>query len=158
MKQQKKQKQQKGFSLIELSLVIAVIAILTVGINLAYNAITDNLALNRTVETLEFTFLSAAQSCLNQAGDLTAALCTATVIQSVSKLENTATPYGDAWSVSNAGADATTLTIVYPFTSYGDSAGVEATALVLRLATKLSKVNGVTATANGVVLTVSYIP
>ena len=153
-----KQKQkQKGFSLIELSLVIAIIAILTVGINLAYNAIKDNIAFNKTIETIEYTFLNAAQSCLNQAGTLVHTTCTAPVVQSVTKLKDAVTPYGDTWTVEKSATDnAGTLTIKYPLTSYGTAS--EALALGSRLATKLNSLQGITATSATGILTLNYTP
>jgi len=162
-----KQKQkQKGFSLIELSLVIAVIAVLTVGINLAYNAIKSNLAFNKVVETLQYTFVSAAQSCLNQSGSLAAATCTAPIIISLSRLKDTAVPFGSAWTVpattiTTAGAtDTNTLTISYPLTGYS-SVAADDDALASRLQLKLNALPGIiasVATTGSDTLILNYRP
>ena len=158
----KQQKQQKGFSLIELSLVIAVIAVLTVGINLAYNAIKSNLAFNKVVETLQYTFVSAAQSCLNQSGTLAAATCDAPTIVSLSRLKDTAIPFGSAWTVSattitTAGAtDINTLTVAYPLTGYGSA--TDDSELAGRLQQKLNVLPGIIAAVTTDTLTLNYRP
>jgi len=139
---------QKGFNLIELSLVIAVAAILTVGINLAYTAIKGNIAFNKAIETMEFTFLGAAQKCFNQAGTLVDTICTKEAIISLSKLQNNSTPFGDEWMVmatslltSIGRTNANTMTISYPLAGYGIDSEVKA--LAGRLKTRLSALRSI---------------
>ena len=63
-------KKEKGFSLIELSMVISVIALLLVLLNFAYTSVRDNADVQSLTDFLEFHMLTAVQQCENRRGDL----------------------------------------------------------------------------------------
>jgi prepilin-type N-terminal cleavage/methylation domain-containing protein len=147
-------KAQKGFSLIELSMVIAVIALLLIAANFAFNSVKDNLERQEATEALEFHFRTAVQQCQNRRGNRDLRSCGATAaIIAVSPLASTTTPFGDAWSVAAVTTVGAPLIVTYPLTNAPDPAAFGAD-----LAIKLSAINGVNATFTGTTLTVTYQP
>jgi prepilin-type N-terminal cleavage/methylation domain-containing protein len=147
-------KAQKGFSLIELSMVIAVIALLLIAANFAFNSVKDNLNRQEVTEALEFHFRTAAQQCQNRRGNRDLTTCdTTAAILAVSPLASTTTPFGATWSVSTITAIGNPMIIAYSLTGAPDIAAFGAD-----LATKLSAINGVTATFATPTLTVTYQP
>jgi prepilin-type N-terminal cleavage/methylation domain-containing protein len=150
----KSTKGQKGFSLIELSMVISVIALLLIAANFAFNSVKDNLNVQEVTEALEFHFVTAAQQCQNRRGNRDLTSCdTVAGIVAVSPLASSVTPFGDTWSVGTITAVGNPMVITYPLASAPD-----ALALAGDLVNKLSIINGINATLATTTLTVTYQP
>ena len=131
----KSTKLQKGFSLIELSMVIAVIALLLIAAAFTFTSIKNNLDIQEATDTLRFHFLAAVKQCENRRGDLLG--CNANTIIAVSPLTSTATPWGGRWQVAPS---ANALFILYPL-----AGAPEALSLAPNLAVQLDAISGVTA-------------
>jgi prepilin-type N-terminal cleavage/methylation domain-containing protein len=149
-------KAQKGFSLIELSMVIAVIALLLIAANFAFTSVQNNLAVKQATEELEFHFPIAVQQCQYRRGPRDLTECdTVAQITAVSTLSSDATPFGDTWTVAAVTTLGAPLIVVYPLDSAPnpDTLGPD-------LATKLNLINRVSAAyaaaANDI--TVTYQP
>jgi prepilin-type N-terminal cleavage/methylation domain-containing protein len=149
-------KAQKGFSLIELSMVISVIALLLIAANFAFTSVQSNLAVKQVTEELEFYFPVAVQQCQYRRGPRDLTECdTVAQITAVSTLSSDATPFGDTWTVAAVTAIGNDLIIVYPLTNAPNP-----DALGPDLETKLDLINRVSATyaAGSDTITVTYQP
>jgi prepilin-type N-terminal cleavage/methylation domain-containing protein len=149
-------KAQKGFSLIELSMVISVIALLLIAANFAFNSVKRNLDVQEVTEALEFHFVTAVQQCQNRRGNRNLTSCgTVAAITAVSPLASATTPFGDTWGVAVPAAIGSPLVVTYPLDGADDS-----DALGADLAIKLSAINGVNAvfTAANDDIVVTYQP
>ena len=135
-------KAQKGFSLIELSMVISIMGLLLVGTNLAFNSARKNINEQQATEALEFHFPAAVLQCQNRRNGIDLTACTAGAIQTASALTDTRTPWGSNWSVvvvASAGV-APYLEVTYPLTGAPD-----AEALADSLVIKLDAIENITA-------------
>ena len=143
-------KQQKDFSLIELSMAIAVIALLLIAVNFAFNSVRQNLRVDEAVKVLEFHMVSAVQQCMNRRGNLTG--CDYDAIFASTPIVDRASPWGtaNALTVATPAAAGNALVVTYNFTDSGDAAG-----LVADMVVKMGALPGVATAggANGVVVT-----
>jgi prepilin-type N-terminal cleavage/methylation domain-containing protein len=149
-------KAQKGFSLIELSMVISVIALLLIAANFAFTSVQSNLAVKQATEELEFYFPVAVQQCQYRRGTRDLTECdTVAQITAVSALSSNATPWGDTWTVATVTAIGSPLIVTYSLDSAPNP-----DALGPDLATKLNLINRVSAayTASSNTIAVTYQP
>ena len=108
----KNNNKQKGFSLIELILALAIISVLAVVVYNMGASSSGSIAHSQVKEETKAFFPIAVKNCLSRVrGDLSG--CTASKIQtiSISPLTSTTTPCGDTWSVTST---APSIVVVYP--------------------------------------------
>ena len=175
MKNNKIVKQQKGFSLIELSMVISVIALLLIIANFAFTSIRNNIDVQNAVEAVEFHMVTAVQQCQNRRGGGDLRGCNTAAVIAVSPISSMQTPWGNTWTIAVPSGTATSpggaksgralteaadgtisvvdLAIKYPFTGAPDASSIASD-----LAIKLNAINGIKAASSGADLFVDYAP